>query len=369
MRRRTMLALTAAAAAAVLLPGLPAVARTQAETVAFLDGLVRTHVQPRFAALAAATADLVPRLERFCAAPDAAGLDAARAGYHAAMDAWAGAQHLRSGPLLLEMRSDRIAFWPERRNIVARQLGQVLKGQDAKLLEPGALRKQSAAVQGLTALERLLFDEDVTLASFGNDAAGRFRCGLAVAVAGNVAELAAAVRDGWGELTPHLLAGEATSVGATPEAAAENLYASLVTMAQIVADQKLRFPMGDSADDTKPSLAEATRSGRSMRSIALNLAAMRAMVLGENGGPGYAALLPDDETGRAAAAAAATAFGDAVAAADAVTVPFLQAIADPAQRPAVEAVRLATKTVQAVLVQTFPPLIGVALGFNELDGD
>ncbi|WP_035691638.1 imelysin family protein [Azospirillum halopraeferens] len=366
MRRRTVLTLAAGAAATALVP----VARAAAPSdTAFLDRLLRSHIQPRLDRLAAAATDLAQRLERFCAAPDAAGFEAARAGYHGAMDAWAGAQHLRPGPLLLEMRGDRIAFWPERRGIVARQLAAVLAARDPGVTEPGAVRKQSAAVQGLTALERLLFDDGVGLSAFTDGEAGRYRCALAAAVGANVAALAGEVRDDWTALTPRLLAGEATSVGATPRAAVENLYASLVTMAQIVADQKLRFPLGDGPGDARPTLAEAMRSGRTLRSIALNLEAMSAMVLGENGGPGYAVLLPDTAEGTAARTAAVNAFAAARAAAAAAPGPFAEAIADPGRRPGVEAVLRATRSVQTVLVQTFPPLIGVALGFNELDGD
>lgn len=368
MRRRMFLALVPAVAAALLVPGGFALARTAAQDKELLAGLVRTHVEKRADALAAATSDLAARVERFCAAPDAAGLENARAGYGAAMDAWAAVQHIRPGPLLLEMRSDRIAFWPERRNIVARQVEQLLAARDPKALEPAAFAKQSAAVQGLTAVERLMYGDGVTAAAFGGEAGGH-RCALTLAVARNVARLGGEVRDGWAALGPQLAAGAATPVGASAKEAVDNLYASLVTALQVVVDQKLLIPLGESPAEAKPALAESARAGRSLKNIEINLAAMRAMVLGEGGGPGFAALLPDNAEGAAARGAVAKAFDDAAAAVKAVPVPLDKAVADAKQRKTVEAAFRAAKGVQTVLVQKLPPLIGVTLGFNELDGD
>ncbi|HYH22322.1 MAG TPA: imelysin family protein [Azospirillum sp.] len=372
MRRRMFLALVPAVAVALLVPGEPAQARTAEQDKDLLAGLVRTHVEKRTGALATATSDLAARVERFCAGPDAAGLEGVRAGYGAAMDAWAGVQHLRPGPLLLEMRSDRIAFWPERRNIVTRQVEQLLGARDPKALEPAAFAKQSAAVQGLTAVERLLFGDGVTAASFGGAGGGEtggHRCALTLAVARNVARLGTEVRDGWAVLGPQLVAGATTPVGASAKEAVDNLYASLVTALQVVVDQKLLIPLGESLADAKPALAESARAGRSLKNIEINLAAMRAMVLGEDGGPGFAALLPDNAEGTAARKAVAKAFDDAAAAVKAVPVSLDKAVADPKQRKTVEAAFRAAKSVQTVLVQKFPPLIGVTLGFNELDGD
>lgn len=369
MNRRTLLthglSLGVGAALLASLPR-PALARTVDGDRAFLAALLPTHITPRIGALADATAALHAALERFATAPDSAGLTAARAAFAAAMDAWAGAQHLRPGPLLLEMRNDRFAFWPERRNIVGRQLGQLLTARDPKLLEPGAIAKQSAAVQGLTALERLLHEGGITAASFTGDA-GTFRAKLAIAIARNAAAIAAELRDGWAELAPKLAAGEATPVGANPTEAVNNLYASVVTMTQIVVDQKLLIPLGASAAEAKPALAEAVRSGRSLAMVAGNLQAIRAIMLGEKGGPGFAALAPDSAAGTAARADAAKAFDAALAAVKAIDRPLDRAVAET--RPKVEAAFKAAKAAQTVVNFTLPPLIDVTLGFNELDGD
>jgi predicted lipoprotein len=70
----------------------------------------------------------------------------------------------------------------------------ILLNKDEKLAEPGALAKQSAAVQGLPALEVLIRDKDVPL---GPEEPARFRCLLAGAVARNLVRLTDEVVEEW----------------------------------------------------------------------------------------------------------------------------------------------------------------------------
>lgn len=368
MHRRTLLKTAAFAAAAALLP-FPATARDAAGDRAVLEGLLRAHIVPRMTALADAGAALVPALDRLAAQPDDAALKAARDAFFHALDAWAAAQHLRPGPLLLEQRADRLFFWPDKRGVAARQVGQLLATKDQTALAPGAASKLSAAVQGFPALERLLFDDAVKNGGSFSGEDGGYRAKLAAAVAANIAVLTAEARDGWAALAPTTLAGvEQTAVGKGPGETLNNLFLSLATAMQIVVDQKLLIPLGASAAEAKPALAEAARSGRSLKQIHGNLAGVRAMLLGENGAPGLLALAPD--AGRKAAAdKTAKAFDAAAAAVAAIPETLDRAIADPRGRTKAEAALKAAKAAQSVVARDLPPLFNIAIGFNELDGD
>ncbi|CAO3437671.1 imelysin family protein [Azospirillum doebereinerae] len=371
MRRRVLLGLmSAAAAVAALLPSRSArAAREASRDTAFLVGMTRTHALPRFEAFAAATTAYAERLDRFAATPDAAGLEESRAAHRAVTDAWAAVQHLRPGPLTMDLRSDRIAFWPERPGVVQRQIGQILRDRNAKLLEPGALARQSAAVQGLTVLERLLFDDNVTADAFTGDDAKRFRGALAVAAARNLAAMAADSRDGWKALEGPLAAGEPTILGQTPADAVNTLFGSAVTAMQVVVDQKLMAPLGASVAEAKPAVVEALRSGRSVRNIVINLEAMRALMLGEAGGPGFAALLPANADGDTARQALDESFAAAIGAAAAIPAPLNVAVADPAMHKKADGALRLIKAARVEMLGTLAPLLEITLGFNELDGD
>ncbi|KAA0677292.1 hypothetical protein DS843_24075 [Roseomonas genomospecies 6] len=370
-----MIGLMSAAALSILLPGrLALAAREPAGDAAVLGGLVRTHILPRFDALADAAGVYAERLGRFAAAPTADGLEGCRAAHRAVYDAWAGAQHLRVGPLSTELRADRIAFWPERAGVVQRQILAMLKARDPKLLEPGGLARQSAAVQGLTVLERLLFDEGVTAAGFegassGGDEAGRFRGALAAAVAQNVLAITREVRDGWKALEVPLTAGEPTPLGPDAGAAVNALFSSALTALQVVADQKLLAPLGPNAGEAKPAVAEALRSGQSARNVRINLEALRALMLGEGGGPGLTALLPSGDAGVQARRTLEEGFTAAIRAAEAIPAPINVAVADPAMRKTVETALQRVKDVRTLMTGTVAPLLDISIGFNELDGD
>ena len=77
-----------------------------------------------------------------------------------------------------------------------RQLRLILLNKDQSIVQPGAIAKQSVAVQGLSALEVLMTDKDVPL---GPGEASQFRCALAQAIALNVASVAGEIADELGE--------------------------------------------------------------------------------------------------------------------------------------------------------------------------
>lgn len=371
MRRRIVLGLMSAAAAmAALLPRTPAFAARQSDKdAAFLGGMVRTHALPRFDALVAAANGYVDTLGRFAAAPSASGLEEARAAHTKVTDAWASVQHLRPGPLTMNLRADRMSFWPERPGVVQRQIGQILRDHDPKLLQPGALARQSAAVQGLTVLERLLFDEGVTADNFTGSDAKQYRGHLAVAAARNIAAIATEARDGWKELEAPLAAGQPTILGPTASEAVNTLYSAAITAMQVVIDQKLMAPLGGSIEDAKPLVVEALRSGRSLRNIALNLEGLRALLMGEHGGPGFVSLLPANDDGATAKQAIDESFAAAIGAVEAIPGPLDKAVTDPASRKKTESALRLVKAARVEMLGTLAPLLDITLGFNELDGD
>lgn len=362
--------------------GLSGMALAQSQSTRTLEGdqLVLTHLAQdqavvRFTAFQDKLTGLGQALSGFCANPTDEGLAAVRSAQAAAHLQWAAVQHLRPGPLLLHLRSDRIAFWPERRNIVARQLGAILKAADPKLFETGALGRQSAAVQGLTALDHLLNSKvgEAALkgADFGGEAGG-YRCAYAQAVAANLTGIATELTGEWRIIAEEAAAKRASVLGDTATAAINSLYASSLTAMQVVVDQKFLIPLAASIDEAKPDLAEGLRSGLSSRLIANNLQALRAIWLGEDVGgqsASFASLLPDTDDARKLRADLAQAFAEAEAAVAKLGAPLSELVADPARRPLVEQAFRAIKRVQAIVTQTFPPMIGVTLGFNELDGD
>nr|WP_298684874.1 imelysin family protein [uncultured Dongia sp.] len=311
-----------------------------------LDNLVK--VTDSFAATAAA----------FDAANGAGDFDKVRQGFNNVADAWASAQQFRLGALAQEQRSERFAYWPERRNVVDKQYRALLAGKGKEGLEAAQFATGSVAVQGLPALERLLYES----VSADGDQAKR-RSAVILAIANNLKSIAAEAKAVW-EKTLQDPALAANTFAANPAEGTAQSYTNLLTITQVIADQKIGAPLGGDAAAAKPKAAEQWRSGRSMRNIVLNLTTARGSVLNPGG---FADLLGADKA--ALKADLTKAFDDSIAAAKAVGDNFAEDIAHQEMRKPVTALLVKINHLRDLLRQQVPPAIGITLGFNELDGD
>ena len=95
------------------------------------------------------------------------------------------------------LRAERLYFWPDPRNATARQLGELLAGRDPAALTAEGFVRASAAVQGLPAVERLLFDEGAAAAFRRGGDVGRRRCEVLEAITRNVAGITGEVAREW----------------------------------------------------------------------------------------------------------------------------------------------------------------------------
>ena len=154
------------------------------------------YIVPAYVALDTATDALASRDRRFLRRAEP-GDSAPRSAppSTATIRAWADVDFLRFGPMAQDGRYERFAFFPDVHGTGARQIRGFLVSQDEKLLKPGALAGQSAAVQGLPALESLLFSGKAALLQPAPPEP--FRCALAVAVAKNMQTIADDALAGW----------------------------------------------------------------------------------------------------------------------------------------------------------------------------
>ena len=191
------------ALAATLIPRADALAETDWRDLnrRVIDG----HVVPGYRLLDSTARALDARLRQLCEEPTDLSLTLARDGLRTALDAWNGISHLRFGPVETEQRFYRLQLWPDKRGIGSRQVRELLAATADVRLAPAAFVQESVAVQGLSALEILLFPEgEVTPANFagspdagaGGEAAGQ-RCRLALAIGRNVSAMTSAILADW----------------------------------------------------------------------------------------------------------------------------------------------------------------------------
>jgi predicted lipoprotein len=337
-----------AALIGALLFALPAMA---ADYTAINTAAAQRHIVPAYEKLAGATATLARQAQLSCT--DVAAL---QRDWRGAMTAWQGAQHLRFGPIEWFNRLQRFAFWPDPRNTTARQLNELFQKQRM----PEDIVMGSVAVQGLSALERVLFDQKEA-AKLSTEP---FRCTWLKAVAANLATMAGDALTDWRD-PPRQFAqqfGAGKGADLTYASAQEgtlDLFKSLYTAVELAADHKLARPLGDKVENARPTAAESSRSGQSLANIRENLKAAAALydVMAE--GVADAALRAD----------IANRLNAALATAQGISGTLESAVADRAQRSKLEGLRRDLQALKSLLADKLTVALDLPLGFNALDGD
>lgn len=328
-----------------LIPILTALAMTAAPLSAGVPEVVANHALPateRFAKAANALADAAAG---DCTAP------ALRPAYHAAFDAWLGLAHLHFGPVEDQGRVLAIAFWPDKKGMVAATVNRLVAAEDPVADDPEGFAEVSVAGRGLFALERLLFEDP--LSGYG---AGDYACRLTRAVATDLARMADDIDAEWrANFAPLILtAGQAGNARFLSEKEAQQLlYTALVTGLDFNADQRLGRPLG-TFDAPRPTRAEARRSERSLRNIVVSLMALQDFASALADGP-----IPATDA----------AFATAIAKAEALNDPTLERVADPQGRFETEIVQQLIQQIAAAVANEIGVPLGVSAGFNASDGD
>lgn len=153
--------------------------------------LASEFVVPDHAVFRTASIDLSSAFETFCSAPDSASMGDLQTNWQATMDAWQRIQWLRTGPIEQNNRRFRIQFFPDANSAVTNGVDQMLAGSE--LIDEARIATSSVGVQGLPALEYLLF----SIGNLSDPVSGARRCELGLAVAANLVSMAAELADEW----------------------------------------------------------------------------------------------------------------------------------------------------------------------------
>lgn len=328
-------------------------------------------VVPGFNKLRVSTDHLAERLKAVCAAPnDPALVASALDTFSTVVVDWAGVEFLRFGPMGEGGRGERFAFWPDARGILFRQLPPLLAKRDAALLAPGALRQQSAAVQGLHALELILTDDKKPMTADDDD--GRYRCQYATAIADNLSAIASELASAWDEPNGWrhrmYVPGSDNPIYPEPADAARDLVRALLTGLQLVQERQIQ-----PRRDTLLGVAKTPRLPfeRSQLGIVYLEAGVKALSA-FNDAFGIAGYAPPDKAWMKGWEVRA--FDLLVR--DAPSVPLKPVTADPAKVDQndptlrlVRQMRFHLNGLRHMIGRELAPAAELSIGFNELDGD
>ena len=308
-----------------------------------------------------ADARLAASAKAFCAGEQ--DLSEARKAFLSAQSAWAGLQTQVVGPLAEGNRAWQVQFWPDKKNLVARQVQALVKSKPQVTGEE--LAKSSVVVQGLTAYEYLLFDPELDL---GDSTQKSQYCPLLVAIGEHQQALASTVLQQWQD-KDGALAQFKTFPNARYAESGEAISDILRTQVSAIdgLKKKLGAPMGRlSKGVPQPYQAEAWRSQASLANIGGALAGAERLWHGAEQ-DGIQALLGSDQDDLKKRIDAA--YADTRQKLAGLQRPLGELLADDSGRQALNTFYDSLNVLHRLHEGELAGALGVQLGFNAHDGD
>lgn len=311
-------------------------------------------IVPAYQQLESQSVELMVATETFCADVSSLNLDMLKSTYQQSMLAWQAIQHIQFGPITYFNWNYRIQYWPDERGASGRQLDALIASEDEAILASSAFPRQSVGVQGLPALERILYDDDA-LNEFQNNA---FLCSLTRTIARNINEIGSGVAQRWVDEYRALVLDPVA--GGFYESAEDSSIDFLKALQEGIAkirDLKLAPALGESFASARTRSAESWRSESSLANIKNNLNSLESL---------FSAYSPAfyEEDGAAIDAV----FSDLATTLAVLPDSILEALGDERQYVQVKALYSEVEALHEAL-ETALKNTDLYLGFNSLDGD
>ncbi len=344
----------------------PAMAITKQEQSALAKTMLIGYIRPNYAQFLKAAQELETTTKTLCKTASPATLAQEKQAFAKTVLAFSRIEHIRFGAMTKKHRLERLAFWPDRKNIGLKQVKRVLKTQDTSVLSLSSLQNKSVALQGLTALEYVLYgNEQDSLAKPG--ITGTFRCHYAQTIAQNIVKIGQNLIKGWEDNHPHVQAFLHPSADnetyMSEREVSQTLFLSFLTGLKLVKDFKIKLPLGASLKKAKPKRAAFWRSGLALASIASTTRSVQDMFV--TGGFFYLA----DKAEAGIAESVVFEFKTVTSILLSFHQPINVVVKDKTKREKLESILPALNNIYDNAGAAIAKATNMTLGFNALDGD
>ena len=236
-------------------------------------GLLEQIVIPAYRHLFQSAVALNQQAIKSCKQPSDVSLNNLRDRFSSYVNSWMSIEFFRNGPAKYLFRQNRIQYWPDKHNVVGRQLRSLLTDQNASLLDHSKFTQLSVGVQGVTALELLFYGEKAFDLFTNINIAGQFRCQFIQAISYNQQVISEGLIDDWirqGDGYRNGLLDENNNLQVEKDIGIDILRL-LYGEVDLIKTLKIVRPLDKSIEKAKPYRAELWRSGLSMTNIRQNL--------------------------------------------------------------------------------------------------
>jgi predicted lipoprotein len=335
-----------------------------------VDRAIDVVILAGYRALAKTAAAEATLTNDLCWQADAERLAAARAGFAELVLAWSRVELIRFGPARAENRYERLFFWPDPRGRGLQQIQEIIAREDPTATSVDTLRQKSVAVQGLFALEFVLFGTGSEVLADTADPARSFRCRFGAAIAGAIAKAAEEILADWTKPDGYAAlmreGGPDNPVYRSHGEVVQELIKSAREQLQLARDLKIAHAIEATPDKAQPKRAPFWRSDLTIPSIRANIEAVLALA----GPNGIGAALPEDKAWIAAELAFELREADGVLRrVDEHGDRWETLVADQKNHEDLTYTLIPLADAIALLEGGYPDAFGLITGFNSLDGD
>lgn len=329
-----------------------------------LGNVLHDYIQPGYAQLEAEARRLSEINTVLCSEPSEENLKQARDAFSRVALTWAKMEWLRVGPAMSDNRLERILFYPDRKSTGLKQVQRALANEDETARNAQTLAKKSVAMQGLGALEYLLFGTGNEVLATQTQS---FRCNYASSVSDNLKNIAAQLSAGWNvhsELAELWLNPDENNPLFRNDREALNLViGTIIHGVEAVRDVRIGSFLKETSDKDRPRSALFWRSENTLPMVQSNLTGLLELFDKSR----IAQLLPDEKN--TLSDQIRFEFDQGIKTSGSLSSPIADHLLESIDRQKLTYLRLTTDYVVSAMNNELAPALGLKAGFSFGDGD
>lgn len=304
-------------------------------------------------------------MQQLCAVPSEENYGRVTEQFRHLVAAYSQVEFVKFGPVLVDNRSDRLMFFPDRRGIGLRQIQGLLADEDEAWLEPGALTQKSVALQGLLALEYVMFGSGAEILTTMPES---YRCRYGVAIAAQMSAILSDVVSDWTAVDgigSHMASPDpAHSDYRDNDEVLREFISVFVHGVEWMRDVRLAPLAGETIAENATRTALLRRSDLSTFALAENAKGLRTLLSLTR----IEDLLPDER--RWIVGSIDFELQNFINTANSIADMSLEDIvADDEARSKLRYLHIVSRSLQRLVVTQLAAELGLAAGFSALDGD
>lgn len=325
---------------------------------------VEDYIRPGYATFADQSTQLARSMDALCSDANTPALLRAHSEFTTVVQAWGEIELVRFGPVMQDNRLERILFWPDRKSTGLKQVQRLLLSKDASTAELTSLRGKSVAVQGLGALEFILFGTGAEALTAGAES---YRCHFGQTVARAIAftaqELVALWADGQTFPNEFLNPDPSSDSYRSDIEALSEIVGVMAHGLETVRDKRFKPILGSTVKLAKPKRALFWRSELYLDATRANFSGLLSLLEASQIG----SLKPETTTG--IIDSARFEFSNALMAHDRIEVSTLDIAITERARGLIGYLIILTGSLQQIIGEQLATELGFAVGFSANDGD